>query len=239
MTHDEATLIGFLEGTLPPSEAHDFDAHLLGCESCWAAVRQSRAGRDALQSLQEVAPSELRNRVRLAVQAASSATGGHEVPGPPVRRHRRARLALALVAVVALTTVAGTLITHHGASSGDPASVAAVVEFARLPSPLPPDAANGSDATSGVRGPILELGRQKVRLARHQVDGREVLVASSDQAFPMPGDARSLGEERGAPWLAQRGALALACLSQPTHLLLVGPLPAERLVELGRELAPR
>jgi hypothetical protein len=77
-----------------------------------------------------------------------------------------------------------------------------------------------------------------VSLVRHVVDGREVLVATSDRPFPMPADARPLSRERGAPWLARRGDLGLACLSRPTHRLLVGHLPPERLVEIGRQLGP-
>ncbi len=85
---------------------------------------------------------------------------------------------------------------------------------------------------------MVELGNRRVSLVRHLVDGREVLVAASTRAFPMPADARPLGREQGAPWLASRGDLGLACLSRPTHMLLVGPLPAERLVEIGRQLRP-
>jgi hypothetical protein len=85
---------------------------------------------------------------------------------------------------------------------------------------------------------MLELGNQRVSLVRHLIDGREVLVATSDRAFPMPADARPLGREPDAPWLARRGDIGIACLSQPTHRLLVGPLPADRLVEIGRQLGP-
>lgn len=43
---------------------------------------------------------------------------------------------------------------------------------------------------------------------------------------------------KDAPWLAMRGDMGVACLSRPTHMLLVGHLPAERLVEIGRQLGP-
>jgi len=85
---------------------------------------------------------------------------------------------------------------------------------------------------------MLEVGDRKVSLVRHLVDGHEVIVATSDRAFPMPADARPLGRERNAPWLARRGDIGVACLSRPSHMLLVGPLPAERLVEIGRQLGP-
>jgi hypothetical protein len=86
---------------------------------------------------------------------------------------------------------------------------------------------------------MVELGNRRVSLVRHLVDGREVLVATSTRPFPMPADARPLSREQGAPWLARRGDLGLACLSRPTHMLVVGPLSAERLVEIGRQLGPR
>lgn len=116
--------------------------------------------------------------------------------------------------------------------------MAAVVELARLQSSTPPEEPNGARGAAVRPGPTLELGDQKVWLARHLVDGREVLVATSDRAFPMPADAHPLGRERGAPWLAKRGDMSLACFSRPAHMLLVGHLPAERLVEIGRQLSP-
>jgi hypothetical protein len=44
--------------------------------------------------------------------------------------------------------------------------------------------------------------------------------------------------DRNGPWLAKRGVLSIACLSRPTHMLLVGALPPERLVEVARQLVP-
>jgi hypothetical protein len=238
MGHDEPTLLAFLEGTLPATEAEGFDAHLLGCESCWTAVREDGAGRDALRSLLELAPPRLQDRVRLAVQGARPTVDGAHPAGGPPRQHRAQRLVAVLGAVAVVAVTAAALRFHGQASSADPAPVAAVVELARLQSP-PLTAKEIPGGVASPAGHMVKLGDQNVWLARHLVAGREVLVATSDDVFPMPSDARPVSSERGAPWLAQRGDMGLACLSRPRDMLIVGDLPAERLVEFGHQLAAR
>lgn len=237
MRHDEAALVAFLAGALSPEEAQEFDAHLLGCESCWAAVCEDRAGRDALATLRVAASPELRERVRLAVGTVPDTAGGNRSLGGPARRNRARTLAGVLAGVVVAVTATGALVLNRRTSSADPPPVAAVVELARLQSSILPAERNGGRGATARPRPTLELGDQEVWLDRHLVDGREVVVATSDRAFPMPADARPLGAGRGAPWLARRGDLGIACLSRPAHMLLVGDLPAEQLVEIGRQLA--
>lgn len=241
MRHDEETLVAFLEGTLAPEEAQEFDAHLLGCESCWAALHEDRAGRDALESLREAAPPELRDRVRLAVQAASSTIG----PRPTSHRQQsrgRTRILAGVVAGVVAIAAASALSQDPGdlprRGIADPPPVAAVVELARLGGATPAGPAL-EHGTGAFLGSTLELGGQKVRLARHLVDGREVLVATSDRAFHMPADAHPLRAGPGVPWLARRGDVGLACFSRPVHMLIAGRLPAERLAQIGPLLFPR
>lgn len=147
------------------------------------------------------------------------------------RHWSRRRVGALVAAVAAMAITAGALLQHRGPAP-DPRTVAALVELARLQS-LAPVAAD--EERAGHRPEHrLELGDHKVALIRRLVDGREVLVAISDRAFSMPADARPLGRERDTPLLAKRGDITIACLSQPTHMLLAGPLPPERLVDIGR-----
>jgi hypothetical protein len=247
----------YADGELDAATAQALAAHLLECHGCSHDLAVVLAIKGSLQRLANAEPSPLaakrlrrwaanlegreaaspglRDEVRLAVHAASDTPSGARVlVGKGGRSRIRAR-AGALAGLVAVITATGVLLLHRQGPSPDPAAVAAIVELARIEPPTPPP--NGGRAEE-LRGGMLELGGQKVWLARHLVDGREVLVATSDRAFPMPADARPLGRERGAPWLAMRGDTGIACLSRPTHMLLAGHLPAERLVEIGRQLGP-
>lgn len=250
----------YADGELDARTAQAEAAHLLECDACshdlamvsaikgslrrlataepptLAATRLRRWAAN-LQGLREVPSPELRDRVRHVVGATSEPPGAVRMLVGQAERNRIHARAGALVGVVAAAAATGALVFHRPGPSTDPAPVAAVVELARLEPPTPPAAANGGHA--GPRpGHMVELGDQKVWLERLLVDGREVLVATSDRAFPMPADARPLGREPDAPWRAMRGDLSIACVSRPAHRLLVGHLPAERLVELGRQLGP-
>ena len=111
-----------------------------------------------------------------------------------------------------------------------------MVELARL-LPLTSPGTHGGEPL-GKGSAWLELADQKVWLARHLVDGQEVLVATSDRTFQMPTDANRPGGRAGTPWRVTRGDVSVACLSRPAHRLVVGHLPAERLLEIGRQLGP-
>jgi anti-sigma factor RsiW len=232
---DETTLIAFLEGRLPPDVAARTDAHLLHCEACWAAVHQDRQGREALESLREGPPSGLLDRVRLAVEA--EATDGPAVLSHrPPRRGRRWRVGVAAVAA-ALLPVVGLAGWAHRSPVRDPAVVAAVVRLARQTIPSPADAANpvrAEDASLPVGD--LEAGGQRFSLARYQVEGHDLLVATSALAFPMPAGARALAAGEDAPWVARRGDLGVACFSRPVHLLVAGRLPPDDIAALAARL---
>ena len=72
MTHEpEVAAAVYLAGTLDAAERERFEEHLLGCEECWSEVRTAHRGRALAESLREVAPQPLRERVRASVAAAS------------------------------------------------------------------------------------------------------------------------------------------------------------------------
>ncbi len=209
VAHDDPRLVGYLAGELALADNERFEAHLVGCDSCWSAVSQDRRGRALAESLRELAPAALRDRVRMEVEASGP------MPATVVRsgrrRHRRgAAAALALLALVGAATWASTLDRHPA----EPAAVAAVVHAAHDPTP---------PASMVVRG-------RTVALIRDSLDGRQVTLAVSEEPFAMPAAARTLGDEPGSARTVQRGQMTVVCLSRPQNLLVAAELPAERLL---------
>lgn len=211
MAHDDARVVSYLAGDLESAEAEAFERHLVDCDHCWRAVSADRRGRALAETLRELAPASLRDRVRMHVEADT----------PTKSRSRRRRgLAAAFVAIAVVLVTAGALATLGGGTAADP--VAAVVRAAADPP---------------VSGSVVVDGR-KVELTRDVLDGRVVTVGRSDASFPMPAGGRYLGNEAGAPWVATRGSMTIVCLSSPENLLVVAHLPAERLVSWARQLPP-
>ena len=216
MTHDNRQLIAFLSGDLGDDDKQRFEAHLLDCDECWAGVSQDRAGRALAESLRELAPAALRDRVRAAVELT---------PAPLPRSRRWSAVVAAAIAAVAIgiTLILTSLLParHH-----DPAAVAAVVRLARADR-LEPHASTST---------LLTVGDQRIRVDRYRSRGRDIVVAESATPFPMPSAARPVASAGDAPWVATRGALRLLCFSHPRHLLLVSRLPAAELLDAALEL---
>ncbi|MGH9009945.1 MAG: hypothetical protein ACRDYF_08895, partial [Acidimicrobiia bacterium] len=194
------------------------------------AATRLRRWTATLQNIGGASPLRSHDCGRIAVVSASDRSDA-------TRRLIRRSTVRRLVGVAAAAGVAAALWVHQSGPSPDPATVAALVELARLDSPGPA-AGRGAGSPEELRSHALQLGDQTVSLVRRIVDGREVIIAISDRAFAMPADARPASREPHAPWLARRGNLSVACLSRPTHMLLVGALPAQRLVEVGHQLQP-
>lgn len=246
------------DGELDAANDHALALHLLECESCSQELAALRAIKGSLARLADAEPPTLA-ATRLRRWATQSPRIGQGPPvdvrdpagcraettwhspgssrrliGPTGRHRVRWRVGALIGAVAAVAVTAAMLLQSQGPAR-DPRTVAALVELSRLQSTAP---AADSEVRAGLQGPrpMLELGDHRVSLVRHLVDGREVFVATSDRAFSMPADARPLGRERAAPMLAKRGDIGIVCFSRPVHMLVAGPLPAERLVEIGRQL---
>ena len=209
-------LSGYADRELDAPTAATVAAHLPECARCRRELAVVMAIKGSLRRLGAAEPP--------AVAAAR--------PG----RHRARTLAGALAAIVAVVAAISALRSPTRGPSPDASPVAAMVELARLLPLTPPDTHRGGPLGKG--SAWLELADQKVWLARHLVDGQEVLVATSDRTFQMPADANRLGREAGTPWRVTRGDVSVACVSRPAHRLVVGHLPAERLLEIGRQLGP-
>lgn len=248
----------FIDGELDDGTTQPLAAHIRKCDRCRRDLELQRAIKGALQRLADTEPPNLavsrlrrwaaslqrsrpvvapepRKGEQLELRTTSNGSGSAWTAARPASRNSVPTRVGVLAAVVAGLAATGALLPHRRNPPSDPGAVAALVEIAQLGPPTSPAAPN-AEHIGQHPGRMLELGDRQVWLARQFIDGREVLVATSERAFPMPADARPLGEEPHAPWLARRGVIGLACLSRPTHRLLVGPLPADRLLEIGRRL---
>jgi len=79
MRHDpERMAAAYLAGELRWRQRERFEAHVLACDDCWREVGLGRRGRALAESMRQVAPQRLRERVRATVAAT-----------PPTRRHGR------------------------------------------------------------------------------------------------------------------------------------------------------
>jgi hypothetical protein len=202
---DERRLVSSLAGDLDTAEAADFDAHLLACEACWAAVVGDRRGAGVAQSLREEAPAALRERLAGSFGAAP--------PGP--RRRHRARVAVALAAALGVVAAVAGVVVGGGARAADPAPVAAVVRLAGSPT-----------AWAG--------GAAAMHVWRATSPAGGVVVAESAAPFPMPAGARTLQVGGSQAWVARRGRVHLLCVMAPKHALLAGPVPDAELAAVAR-----
>ena len=213
MRHDERALAAYLEGDLDAGDAAAWDEHLLGCESCWAALEEARRGRALAASLREAAPAALRDRVETAVWRC------HHARQPPTARRA---IAAVCAGALALLLIAAAVVVAAGRpldGSHDPASIAAVLRLA----------ADGDEALATPSG-------DGIVVSRLSVDGHDVVLARSDRPFPMPEGAIALTDDPHSPWLARRGDVSLFCFSQPAPMLLAGRAPPETLAAVAAAL---
>src|SRR5918995_5658055 len=106
MRHEpERLAAAYLAGELGRRQRERFEAHILACDECWQEVGLGRRGRALGESLREVAPQRLRERVRVTVAAT-----------PPGRRRAHLPGVLAATAAVLAAVVAGGLLPAGPAS---------------------------------------------------------------------------------------------------------------------------
>jgi Putative zinc-finger len=221
MRHDpERAAAAYLAGELSARQRERFEAHMLGCEDCWREVKAGRDGRALAESLREVAPQHLRERVRATIAAA---------PAP----RRRVRLPALLGAVAALLAVgvAGGLLAGRGRAPAQPAPIAAAVASYRdgvaawSPSSEPPPARQlGGLAWQGARRGEL-AGLPVVAHAYQDLAGHRVVLLVASHSFPQAVGARHASA--GATWTAQVNGLMLYCADHPAPSLLLGADRAE------------
>jgi anti-sigma factor RsiW len=219
VTHEpEVAAVVYLAGTLDRAERERFEEHLLGCEECWHEVQMAHRGRALAESLREVAPQPLRERVRASVAAASRSD----------RRRRRRPLAAAVaVAATVLAVVAGSILAAQR-PAGQPAVIAAAVTSYRT-GDLDASASSPARPPARQAGDLQWQGARQGRLAGLPViahdyrdaTGGHVTLLVADRSFP---EAAGASHPPGtAIWLAEVDGVAVLCADRPSPSLLVGP----------------
>lgn len=243
MSCPEQRLVAFLAGELSEDEARQFDVHLLSCEACWTAVQEDRQGRAALLRLREQVPSDLADRVAMAITVGADRAQAGLPPAVATsapRRHgpRRAggssgrhvrRFVVPLLSLAAAVSIAlGVWAGVGGRGQPEPPQLAMVLAAARSMSP---------SHTAGA-GPSLVSGHQDIALRYYRVEDQPVLVATSERDFPMPKHMQMKGST-SSDWMATQGKLGLYCVNANAghrSVLVVAAMPVEALPRVAADL---
>jgi hypothetical protein len=216
MGHDpQRAAAAYLGGQLGRRQRERFETHLLACEACWGEVQVGRRGRALAESVRELAPQQLRERVRATVEA-------HPVRPP---RRGRARTAAALVALVLAGVLAGgVLVTRQ--HSTQPRVIAAAVAAYQAGGPVTTGPAGSPPARQlgGLRwrgsGRGVVGGLPVVAHSYKDAAGHRVVLLVADRPFPMAAGARPNAADT---WIAESGGVVLFCADDPAPSLLMGP----------------
>src|SRR5215469_2504817 len=186
MESHEQLVAAFLSGELDPAQARRWDEHLLECETCWRAVQEDRAGRQAAQVLRQPAPPGLADRVAFAVEVAAAdgtpAQRRSPLPGRLRRRGRRGRrlprrlAGAGMLAVGVAVTLLVILLPRGREPGGVPPAVAAVARYAQaIPSPGSYPAGRAAPVEVG-RPVTVTAGGQTIVLRIWRLGSTEAVV---------------------------------------------------------------
>jgi len=229
MRHDpERAAAAYLAGELSPRQRERFEAHMLGCDDCWQEVKAGRDGRVLAESLREVAPQRLRERIRAMIAAAPA----------PRRRWVRLPALLGVVAALAAVGLAGGLLAGRERGPAQPAPIAAAVASYRAgltawdpTAEAPPAQRLGGLTWRGAsRGELA--GLPVVAHAYQDTAGHRVVLLLGRHSFPEAVGARH--SSSGAIWTAQVNGVVVFCADHPAPSLVVGADRAEVLTAAGR-----
>lgn len=227
--HDsEARAARFLGGGMSVRAHRAFERHLVGCEPCWREVELGRTGRSLAESARELAPTELRERLRAVV--ASTDPAGTTLATAGARWRPPARLLLATAAALVLVAAVPWGLWQTGgatARAGQPAAISqAVADYrghrlpgTRLPQSQAPDLrALGLVPVGAAAGSVA--GTDVTAFSYRDATGRDVMIYLSQQPFPTAVGARRLTGADG-PWLASTRGVTVLCGRAPHALLVV------------------
>ena len=228
MSHEpEVAGAVYLAGSLDAAQRERFEEHLLACEACWGEVWTAHRGRALAESLREVAPQPLRERVRASVAAASRS-----------ERRRRRRPLVAVAAAAILAVVASVFLARQAGPGQPPVIAAAVASYqtGQL------DGAAATPASSPVRhaGDLVWRGARQGRLAGLPVvaheyrdaAGRQVTLVRADRSFP---EAAGAHHPPGtAIWVAEVDGVGVLCADRPSPSLVIARDPAQALQAASR-----
>jgi Putative zinc-finger len=231
MRHDpERAAAAYLAGELGPRSRERFEAHMLTCDDCWREVKAGRQGRALAESLREVAPQHLRERIRATIAAA---------PAPPRRRLRvRMPALLGTSAALAAVLAVGGLLAIRALAPSQPAPITAAVaayhagQGAWNPTSQAPPARQLGDLTWRGSGQGELAGLPVVAHTYQDSAGRLVLLLQARRSFPQAHGASH--QPTDAVWTATLDGVALFCADHPAPSLLLGDDPAEVLAAAQR-----
>ncbi len=242
MRHDpERAAAAYLGGELRRRQRERFEAHLLGCDDCWGEVQTGRQGRTLAESLRQVAPQPLRDRVRGTVEVVAVDLQGRSARFG-VRRWWHGAAGLGVVGVVlglvVAAAVAVTVLRVGGEPARQPAVITAAVRSYPAGAPgwrpsgdLPPARLVGDLAWQrSSRGEVA--GLPVVAFLYQDAAGDRVLLLRGARLFPQAAGARHPSSD--ATWLARVDGLAVFCADQPAPSLLVGAAQAKVLLAAER-----
>jgi hypothetical protein len=225
MRHDpERMAAAYLAGELGRRQRERFEAHILACEDCWREVGLGRRGRALAESMRQVAPQRLRERVRVTVAAT-----------PPTRRGRRRGVLAATMVLLAAVVAGGVLLVQRPAQ---PPAIAAAVAGYRAGVPAwtgaatPPPARRLGDLTWQASGRGELAGLPVLAHSYQDAAGHRVVLLQGDRLFPEAAGARPM--PNGATWIAEVDGLVLFCADRPAPSLVVGQHRAEVLLAAQR-----
>ena len=220
MRHDpEREAAAYVSGAMRARRVKRFEAHLLACEDCWSEVRDGRLGRSVAESARELAPHELRERIRATIAAADPVTP---------QRHLRVPIAAGIIAL-AIGAAALLPVIDGGGSQPEPIA-AAVADFVNgrmvadsTPRSAAPDL-TGTPFRLAYTGSGTLHGQAVDAFMYKDDTGRRVLIYRSEEPFPVPPGA-TMTDENG-PWRAMVDGIALLCSSEPHAILALADDPA-------------
>ena len=207
--HDpETAAAGYLGGAMSWRARRRFEAHLVECPECWEEVRLGGVGRGYAEAGRELAPQDLRDRIR------------GEVALVPARPRLHLRIGMGILAL-ALGAAGGAFLA---ATSDQPPAIEALVADFRgdrqlhgaAPAALPERL--GDLTLVGVAAGQVD-GLSVVGHRYRDAAGHGVTVYRADRSFPMADGARA---EEGQTWRAQVNGAVLLCSDRPFPALVVG-----------------
>lgn len=210
--HDpELSAASYLSGTLSKRARRRFEEHLLECNDCWSEVETGRAGRTVAESGRDIAPQELRERVRTTISTLSE---------PRPHRPWFGRISLGVAAMIVIGAVA---IISLGDDT-QPAPIQAVLADFEDPSMSSPTEAKLPRRLGDMELTQVSTGRaggMDVTVHRYtDAAGHEVAVYQASHTFPVAEGAEFADDDE--TWRAAIGGAVLYCADHPKPSLVLG-----------------
>ena len=226
MGHDPPqAAAAYLGGELGRRQRERFQAHLLACEACWGEVQAARRGQALAESVREVTPHHVRDRIRATVEVV------------PAGRRRWAVGWAGLAAVTVAAVVVGGLLVA-GRQPTQPATIAAAVASYREGGATwrgpadPPRIRQVGDLRWRGSGRGTLGGLPEVAHTYQDPAGDRVVLLQADRSFPTAvGAHHPAGSDT---WMSEVEGVVLFCADRPAPSLVVGQDRAQVLVAAAR-----